>query len=130
MGAHRRMQKWITTHGKDTTAARGALLMALKDAPEGSAMGDVGRDLDVSASTLSGLLDRMEASGLVRRASDPDDGRAFRLHLTAAGRDTRNMAIARSRELNAKLTTGFTDDELDVVARWLTSFTTKFDQET
>ena len=54
------------------------------------------------------------------------NGRAWQLWLTPAGR----AALAETRtgltELNARLTEGFTDAEIDVVARWLTSLQTKF----
>ena len=47
-------------------------------------------------------------------------------HVQRAGR----AALAETRtgltELNARLTEGFTDAEIDVVARWLTSLQTKF----
>ena len=33
---------------------------------------------------------------------------------------------SRTLEINARLTNGFTDAELDVVSRWLTGFQTKF----
>ena len=55
-----------------------------------------------------------------------DDGRAWRLWLTPAGR----AALAQSKtglaEINARLTDGFTDTEIDVVARWLTGLQSKF----
>ncbi|MDF6436404.1 hypothetical protein NMT52_26030, partial [Escherichia coli] len=48
------------------------------------------------------------------------------MNATPAGRE----ALAATRnglaELNARLTEGFTDAEIDVVARWLASLQTKF----
>jgi DNA-binding MarR family transcriptional regulator len=37
-------------------------------------------------STLSRAVDQLEAQGLVRRAADPDDARASRIHATDEGR--------------------------------------------
>lgn len=42
--------------------------------------------LRVHPSTLTGVLHRLEEKGLVRKASDPHDGRRTRLALTARGR--------------------------------------------
>lgn len=125
--AQKRMQNWIAAQDEGATAARSGALMSLRDKPEGTALGEISKSLDLSPSALSGLIDRMEASGLVQRGPDPADGRAFRIHLTQTGRSARALSIARARELNAQLTADFTDEELDVVARWLTSFRTKFD---
>jgi len=68
----------------------------------------------------------MTAAKLIERRADPADGRAWRLWLTPAGR----TALAGSKkgvaDINARLTDGFTDVEIDVVARWLASLQTKF----
>jgi DNA-binding MarR family transcriptional regulator len=68
----------------------------------------------------------MVEAGLIEKRADPDDGRASRLWLTAMGR----KALARTKvgvaELNARLTEGFSDAEIDIVSRWLTSVQSKF----
>lgn len=42
-------------------------------------------ELDVGKVALGGLVDRLEASGLVERRGDPIDRRVKRIHLTKAG---------------------------------------------
>jgi DNA-binding MarR family transcriptional regulator len=49
-------------------------------------LGPLGRRLGVTPSTLSRNVERLEAAGLVRRQSDPEDGRAAQVSLTARGR--------------------------------------------
>jgi DNA-binding MarR family transcriptional regulator len=68
----------------------------------------------------------MTAASLIRRRADPDDGRAWRLWLTPAGRVAMAQSKAGLVEVNARLTDGFTDAEIDVVARWLTTMQTRF----
>jgi DNA-binding MarR family transcriptional regulator len=89
-------------------------------------MGEAGAALDLGMPGISGLVDRMVEAGLIEKRADPNDGRAWRLWLTPAGR----KALARSKagvaELNARLTDGFTDAEIEIVARWLTSLQAKF----
>jgi DNA-binding MarR family transcriptional regulator len=52
----------------------------------GISAGDLARLLHVHPSTLTGILDRLERSGLIRRRSDPRDGRRSLLGLTDKGR--------------------------------------------
>ena len=89
-------------------------------------MKEVGDALDLGPPALSGLVDRMVATNLIQRRVDPEDGRIWRLWLTPAGR----KALARSKaglaELNARLSEGFSEAEIAIVARWLASFPTKF----
>ncbi len=47
--------------------------------------GRVADALGVSRTTVTGLLDRLEAEGLLTRSVDPNDRRCFRLDLTEKG---------------------------------------------
>jgi DNA-binding MarR family transcriptional regulator len=67
--------------------------------------GDLARLLHVHASTLTGILVRLERLGLVRRRSDPRDGRRSLVGLTENGRrfdvateGTVEAAVARALE--------------------------------
>ena len=53
---------------------------------------DLGRLLTVHRSNVTGLVDRLEAQGLVRRQDDQNDRRVYRVALTEAGRDTARLA--------------------------------------
>jgi DNA-binding MarR family transcriptional regulator len=68
-----------------TTVAQAAALGVLAEEGPSRAV-DLGRRFGVAPSTLSRNLDRMERNGWVERVTDPDDGRAWRLRLTAPGR--------------------------------------------
>lgn len=54
---------------------------------------DLGRCAGLEPSTMTGLLDRMERDGLVRRALDPADRRAQRIQLTHHGREIKDRVI-------------------------------------
>lgn len=60
-------------------------------------IGDLQRSLVLSSGTLTGAIDRMEKSGLVRRVADPDDGRAWRIE-PAAMNARRRKAIEDTLE--------------------------------
>jgi DNA-binding MarR family transcriptional regulator len=122
----RRMQRWIQTRsGEGVTAAQSGLLFFL-DKKDGALMREAGAALDLGPSAMSGLVDRTADAGLIERRPDANDGRAWQLWLTPAGRAAMLQAKEGLTELNARLTDGFTDAEIDVVARWLASLQTKF----
>ena len=125
--AQRRLQRWIAvqTQQSGVTAAQLGLLFVLGQR-DGVLMGEAGAALDLGPPGISGLVDRMTAANLIRRRADPDDGRAWRLWLTPAGRAALAQSKAGLTEINARLTDGFTDAEIDVVERWLTSMQSKF----
>lgn len=123
----RRVQRWIDAElaGRGLTQAQSGLLYFL-GRDDGALIGEAAEALDVAPSAMTGLVDRMERSGLVERRADPADGRAQRLHLTDRGREARAFALDGLRTLNATLTDGFTEAEVDAIARWLASLQTRF----
>ncbi|MBV9560865.1 MAG: winged helix-turn-helix transcriptional regulator [Bradyrhizobium sp.] len=123
--AQRRLQRFIATQKGGVTAAQSGLLFVL-GRRDGVSMGEAGAALDLGMPGISGLADRMVEAGLVEKRADPEDGRAFRLWLTPAGRKALARTKADVAMLNARLAEGFSDVEIDIVARWLTSFQTKF----
>ena len=68
----------------------------------------------------------MSATGLVERHADEKDARASRIFLTAKGRKTLVRAKDVARATNARLAEGFSPQEIDIVARWLTGIQSKF----
>ena len=123
--AQRRVQQWSTDDRSGVTSSQSGVLFLL-GAKDGALIGDVAKALGVGPSGISGLVDRMEAAGLVRRSPDPQDGRAVRLELTDHGWAVREEAKARAAVINERLVEGFSDQELDVVARWLTHVGERF----
>ena len=125
--AQRRLQRWMAarTQASGVTAAQSGLLFILGQR-DGVLIGEAGAALDLGPPGISGLVDRMTAANLIERRADPDDGRAWRLWLTPAGRAAMAQSKAGLVEVNARLTEGFTEAEIDVVARWLTTMQTRF----
>lgn len=124
----RRVQRWVeakmAAKGGLTAAQSGALFVLGQN--DGALIGEAAEALDLAPSAMTGLIDRMARAELVERRPDPRDGRALRLHLTEKGQMAREQAKAGVEGLNDRLTEDFTDAEIAVVARWLTSLQTKF----
>lgn len=67
--------------------------------------------LGVDRSTLSGLVDRAERRGLLRRASDTDDGRGVEVGLSAEGQAFAERVAVAVRTALAPQTDGLSPDE-------------------
>jgi DNA-binding MarR family transcriptional regulator len=126
--AQRRVQAFIQSNADGQTAARAGLLMALS--PErGTPMAQLGQALDLGAPAISNLIERAQKAGLIERQPDPADGRAWIIALTKAGHAARKEAVLGARKLNTRLCEGFTDAELEIVARWLEAVRLKFPKQ-
>jgi DNA-binding MarR family transcriptional regulator len=77
-----------TVNALGITTVQWAVLGALSrpEVAGGMMFGDLAEYLVVSRQNLDGVLQRLERDRLVARVADPDDGRARRVQLTAAGR--------------------------------------------
>lgn len=47
---------------------------------------DLSREMQVSAPTVSGILERMESAGYIKRSADPEDRRQVIVEITADGK--------------------------------------------
>src|SRR5438128_2248219 len=61
------------------------LLNLLSDHPNGVSQTELSRQLIMHRSNVTGLVDRLEGRGLVRREALPQDRRVYRVVLTHAG---------------------------------------------
>jgi DNA-binding MarR family transcriptional regulator len=86
------------------TFARYEVLMLLSfSRKDALPLGKIGERLQVNAASVTNAVDRLETDGLVRRRSNPDDGRVTFACLTPAGRITASEA---TRAINEEV---FTD---------------------
>jgi DNA-binding MarR family transcriptional regulator len=68
-------------------------------AEDGQSVGGIGERLMLESSTLTPLLKRLEAAGLIRRERNPEDERQVRVRLTPRGRRLRDKAQAVPRSI-------------------------------
>jgi len=76
-------------------------------------------ELDVGKVALGGLVDRLEAVGLVERRADADDRRIKRVFLTPEGKSLVARLRASSTEGERRLMEGVSEDDLEVAVRVL-----------
>ena len=78
------------------------------------ALGDI---LVVDRSNITGLLDRLEKSGLVKRTDHPDDRRIYQVSLTSAGRKLWAKVQPLYLKVTAQVTAGLSEKQArDAVA--------------
>ena len=96
------------------TPQQGQLLCVLMGKPYG--MGELGATLGLAKSSLTGLVDRTERNGLVRREQDPQDMRAVRVALTAQGRRLAEEFYVETCKRVEKLPAALSAAERDALA--------------
>lgn len=69
--------------------------------------------LHIPNGTLTGLLNAMESQKIIERRDCPDDGRAFRIHLTARARKLIPAMLSRHEKVVKTLTAGFSRAEVE-----------------
>ena len=86
----------------EVRASYGSVLMPLFQRDD-LRVGDLASRAGLSKQSLTGLVRECETAGLVERRRDPDDGRAFRVRLTARGRRFQKIAEQILRDLDAEV---------------------------
>jgi DNA-binding MarR family transcriptional regulator len=99
------------------TPQQGQLLCVLMAQPYG--MSELGAMLGLAKSSLTGLVDRTERNGLVRREPDSRDTRAVRVALTPQGSRLAEVFYAETCRRIDKLPTRLSAAERDTLASLL-----------
>ena len=87
------------------------ILLALVD-EDGLIMSKLGQKLFLEKSTMTGVIDKMEADGLVRRQDDESDRRAMRIVLTAKGKHLNEKILNIINRAYQDLSGGLTPQEI------------------
>ena len=95
----------------DISVAYFAVLQALWGM-DGLSISDLGERVQLEKSTMTSLIDRMEAAGLVRRDDHPTDRRAYRICITARGRELEEKLDQVVTEAYNRLTRGVPGKDL------------------
>jgi len=122
--AHAALERVIADHAvarspHDATTLD--LLVRLQLAPQQQLRGvELCRQLDLSKSHVSRVIDRIESDGLVQRQADPDDRRAQQITLTRAGEEAvETFAPHLVAVLNKTLNSTLTEEERDTLVELL-----------
>jgi DNA-binding MarR family transcriptional regulator len=92
----------------------------------GAMLKDISEALQINASAITGLIDRMETAGLVRRQQSEKDERAVHLFATSSGLAKAVAAKPIIGRLNTRLTGNFSERDIATVGRFLNSILRRF----
>lgn len=104
------MDRWLERHGLSESRV-GVLWMIRAKGP--LTLGDLATALDFSPRNITGLVDHLERDGLVERFPDPEDRRATRVRLAAAGEALMAKIRAEMESSREVIVADFSDEELE-----------------
>jgi DNA-binding MarR family transcriptional regulator len=93
----------------------GSVLLPLLER-DGLRMGQIAERARLAKQTMTTLVRLCERDGLVYRERDPDDARAFRIHLTERAKDFRPVAGEILRELDNNVLVALGQRQRDALA--------------
>jgi DNA-binding MarR family transcriptional regulator len=120
------LKKMMTKENVRVTTAQAGILFLLKQ-KDGRTMSELSQILSIDNSTITGLVDRLEKTGLVRRDASPHDRRASHVFINPQGIEEVDKAKRVIKMVNQKIKNGFSAEELESFNRILKSFFHKFD---
>ena len=120
------LKKKMTKENVRATAAQAGILFLLKQ-KDGRTMSELSQILSIDNSTITGLVDRLEKTGLVRRDASAHDRRASHVFINPQGLEEVDKAKRVIRMVNQEIKNGFSAEELESFNRILRSFFHKFD---
>lgn len=115
----------LSLEGVTVTPAQAAILFLLKQ-KDGQSMSELSQDLSMDNSTVTGLVDRMEKSGLVTRRANPNDRRISLIRITPQGVEEIRKAKPLITRVNEQIKAGFSEQEIRTFKGILNSFFEKF----
>ena len=115
----------LTASGVRVTAAQAGILFLLKQ-KDGRTMTELSQILGIDNSTMTGLTDRLEKAGFLKRHANPGDRRASHIHITPQGFAEVDGAKTVIRRVNEEIKTGFSREEIEAFKRVLNGIFNKF----
>src|SRR5579883_2606524 len=82
----------------DLTIPQFYTLLAISRCGSGCRMGDLAHQLFQSSATMTGIVTRLEADGLVERVMDPNDRRAVQVRVTERAKKMLDEVLAAQHE--------------------------------
>lgn len=105
-------EKLLAEHGIDQfNGAQGRILFVLWE-KDNIPISELSKQTGLAKTTLTGMLDRMEASGIVMRIYDPSDRRTVKIKFTETARNLKSQYDIVSTQMSEIFYKGFDDKEI------------------
>lgn len=113
-------EKLLAEYGVDEfNGAQGRILFVLWD-DDNIPISELSEKTGLAKTTLTSMLDRLEASDHIRREFDPSDRRKVRIKLTEAADNMKSRYDEVSNRMSEIFYEGFSDDEIIAFEDYLT----------
>jgi len=119
------LQKSFSESGIEVTPIQVMLLFFLQQS-NGLSLTQISQGLMLENPTVTGLIDRLEKSGYVKRSDHPNDRRVYLVHLTEKGNKVAKKALPIVRKLNEQIKEGYSRDEIEDFKKVLNGAFNKF----
>ena len=119
------LQKSFSESGIEVTPIQVMLLFFLQK-KDGSSLSQISQGLMLENPTVTGLIDRLEKSGYVKRSDHPNDRRVYLIYLTEKGKKVANKALPIVKRLNEQIKEGYSEREIESFKKVLIGAFNKF----
>jgi len=119
------LQKAFSESGVEVTPIQVMLLFFLQK-NDGSSLTYISQGLMLENPTVTGLIDRLEKSGYVKRSDHPNDRRVYLVHLTEKGKKVASKALPIVKKLNEEIKKGYSKEEIENFKKVLIGAFNKF----
>jgi DNA-binding MarR family transcriptional regulator len=121
----KRLEKSFSDAAVPVTPAQGMVLFYLQQSND-SDLTAISNSLMLENATVTGLVDRLEKSGFVKRFNHSTDRRVTLIHLTQEGNLVANKALPIVKRLNQEVTEGHTKQEFENFRKVLIALFNRF----
>jgi DNA-binding MarR family transcriptional regulator len=119
------LQKSFSESGIEVTPIQVMLLFFLQ-MNDDSSLTQISQGLMLENPTVTGLIDRLEKLGYVKRTDHPNDRRVYLVHLTEKGNKVANKALPIVKKLNEEIKKGYSKEEVENFKKVLIGAFNKF----
>jgi DNA-binding MarR family transcriptional regulator len=119
------LQKAFSENGVEVTPMQVMLLFFLQK-NDGSSLTQISQGLMLENPTVTGLIDRLEKLGYVKRSDHPSDRRVYLIYLTEKGKTVANKALPIVKRLNEQIIEGYSEKEIKGFKKVLVGSFNKF----
>ena len=119
------LRKAFSESGVEVTPIQVMLLFFLQK-NDGSSLTQISQGLMLENPTVTGLIDRLEKSGYVKRSDHPNDRRVYLVYLTEKGNRVADKALPIVKKLNEEVKSGYSREEIENFKKVLIGAFNKF----
>jgi len=119
------LQKSFSESGIEVTPIQVMLLFFLQK-NDGSSLTQISQGLMLENPTVTGLIDRLEKLGYVKRSDHPNDRRVYLVYLTEKGNKVAKKALPIVKKLNEQIKEGYSKEEIEAFKKVLMGAFNKF----